>query len=222
MNKLDLISHSALMIAAMYGYTEAMRLLIEAGADVNAKNWEGSSPLIMAIRKQNLKRVKRYVKDYVTNSESKFDCVQLLLEAGADANQCFSSTKVIPLSFAIFNRDANSTKLLLEYGSTIRSEYFRGIFRSVSQCKELTMDMDCLRLFYAAVAGEHEAMRTLDEHVVDEEPLRLRHLVRTFIRKRLLKRYPDSNLFIVIETLPLPSFLKSYLVYYMSLNISQV
>ena len=214
--------NSALMIAAMYGYTESMQLLIEAGANVNAKNWEGSSTLIMAIRKQNLKRVKRYIKDYVTNSESKFDCVQLLLEAGADANQCFSSTKVMPLSFAIYNRDVNCTKLLLKYGASIRIEYFRGIFLSVTQRKELTMHMDCLKLFYAAGADGHEAMRKLDAHAVDEDPLRLRHLTRTFIRKRLLKLNPDSNLFKVIEKLPLPSFLKSYLVYHMSLNIIHI
>ena len=127
----------------------------------------------------------------------------------------------MPLSFAIYDRDVNCTKLLLEYGSSIRIEHFRGIFLSL-QHKELTIDMDCLKLFYAAGADGHEAMWKLDAHVVDEDPLRLRHLTRTFIRKRLLKLNPDNNLFKVIEKLPLPSFLKSYLVYHMSLTIIHI
>ena len=177
---------------------------------------------ITHIRKQNLKRVKRHIKDYVTNYKSKFDCVRLLAHAGADANQCFSSTKVMPLSFAIFNRDVSCTKLLLDYGASVRCDYFHSLFRSLSYGRELTMDMDCLNLFYAAGADEHEAMRKLDPHVVKEDPLRLRHLTRTFIRKRLLILYPGTNLFKVTETLPIPSFLKSYLVYYWSLNIIHV
>ena len=84
------------------------------------------------------------------------------------------------------------------------------------------MDVDCLKLFYAAGAGEHEAMRKLDPHVVEGDPLRFRHLTRTFIRKRLLNLYPDTNLFKVTETLPIPPFVKSYLVYHLSLNIIHV
>ena len=152
-------------------------------------------------------------------------CVKLLITAGADVNlqdNQYRTTKVLTLSFTIYDRDVNCTKLLLEYGSSIRIECYHGIFLSVTRCKEVTMDMDCLKLFYAAGADEHEAMRKLDAHVVDEDPLRLRHLTRTFIRKRRLKLNPDSNLFKVIEKLPLPSFLKSYLVYNMSLNIIHI
>ncbi len=55
-----------------------MQLLIEAGADINAKSPSGFTPFLLAL-----------------NSKAPFSFVQLLIEAGADINAQYaqSSTK---------------------------------------------------------------------------------------------------------------------------------
>ncbi len=58
--------HPPLYDAAQYGYTEVVRLMIEAGADVNIKNYNGVTPLAVAI-------------DY-----NRIEVIELLLKAGAE------------------------------------------------------------------------------------------------------------------------------------------
>ena len=58
--------HPPLYSAAQHGYTEVVRLMIEAGADVNIEDFNGETPLYAAIRYNHI------------------DIVKMLLEAGAN------------------------------------------------------------------------------------------------------------------------------------------
>jgi ankyrin repeat protein len=57
--------------AAWYGYTEIASLLIDAGANIDAQNRQGETPLMIAIQ---------------NGFDKKYEMVVLLIEAGADVN----------------------------------------------------------------------------------------------------------------------------------------
>jgi len=93
-----------LMWAARYGAVQAMTLLLDAGADVNARDDRNRwTPLLHAIHKQRPRAVR------------------LLLERGADANAA-TPGGVTPLLMAADDPDPSMVKALLEYGANPRAE----------------------------------------------------------------------------------------------------
>jgi ankyrin repeat protein len=85
-----------LMFAAAYGSIDAMKLLLDAGADVNAKNAFAVTPLL-----------------WCTGDLAK---VSLLIDKGADVN-ARSKQSMTPLLVAASNGAADVVKLLLEKGA---------------------------------------------------------------------------------------------------------
>jgi ankyrin repeat protein len=73
--------NTALHAAIAYGSKEATKLLIYHKADINESDYTGNSPLHLALR---LYSVGMF---FDTPSESFFDIVHLLINAGADINQ---------------------------------------------------------------------------------------------------------------------------------------
>ena len=65
----DLIDQTPLIIAAFNGCTDIVRMLLDAGANIEHKNDQGENALISAVQ------------------EGHIDTVKLLLDAGADVNQ---------------------------------------------------------------------------------------------------------------------------------------
>jgi ankyrin repeat protein len=92
------------MWAARYGAINAMAVLLDAGADANARDKNnGWTPLLHAVHKQQPQAVR------------------LLLERGADANTA-GSGGVTPLLMAADDPDPSTVKALLEYGANPRAE----------------------------------------------------------------------------------------------------
>jgi len=87
-----------LMAASLNGDSEAVKLLLAAGADVNAANNSGATPLIMASQKGNAEAVK------------------LLLAAGANVNYV-APNGATPLSIASEQGHADVVQLLKAAGA---------------------------------------------------------------------------------------------------------
>jgi hypothetical protein len=93
-----------LFTAMKGGHVNRVRLLIDAGADVNVRNHFGTPALIEAIR-------ERYV-----------DVVKLLLDAGADADMRDGwgrSTLVTAVSLGYEPREIEMVRMLLDAGATV-------------------------------------------------------------------------------------------------------
>lgn len=96
-----------LHMKAAAGDSSGVRRLIRLGVDVSAKDKSGQSPLAWAV------------------SLGHADVVQLLLEAGADANARGESGTV--LMYASFNGDADVVALLLKGGADVGMEGENGL-----------------------------------------------------------------------------------------------
>ena len=60
-NRTDSYGINAFWIAAFYGHPEIMRLLIARGADIFARNHNGSNALHIAVKKNNFQIVKALI-----------------------------------------------------------------------------------------------------------------------------------------------------------------
>jgi len=86
-----------LMIASDNGHLDIVKLLVERGADVNARDFCGDTALAYAARKDHNKIVK------------------YLIEAGADA-QTQNKYKFTPLDYAVRTLNLESQKYLIRAG----------------------------------------------------------------------------------------------------------
>ena len=94
--------NSEILDAAEHGYTGIARLLLKYGADVNAKNVHGITPLFMAA------------------AEDHRDTAKLLLDAGAPVNQSWEG--FTPLIFAARGGATATAALLLERGAHVNDQ----------------------------------------------------------------------------------------------------
>lgn len=112
------------------------RALIERGADVNAKDEDGNSPLlcllrqsVMAVAELNKNKGnvnwKYYgkVHDYISNTP---DMVQLLVENGADVN-AMDNSGVTPLFWAAGAGMIDTVKFLIEKGADVNARAEGGV-----------------------------------------------------------------------------------------------
>ncbi len=112
-NEADNFGHSALMEAAMLGYTQTVRLLLKAGADINHADHEGNTALIWAA-----------TRGYI-------DIVKMLIERGADINHTndggndaliLSLINMTRLPDSFYAQLLATARLLIEHGATIPTE----------------------------------------------------------------------------------------------------
>ena len=130
----DIHHRTPLMIAADYGYTEIAKLLIERGADINAKSrrsevWEGRcTPLFNACE------AGRHL------------VVKLLLESGADPD-CISQSWFTPLSNAILGKKKQIVDYLLEHGANPNgpAKCFMSPLESAATNNDVVMVKDLLQ-----------------------------------------------------------------------------
>ena len=117
LRKRDGYGMTALMWAARTGHEAVVRLLLEEGADVNAKNKSGETALMGAAN-----------KGYET-------IVRLLLEKGADVNMKYENGITV-LSIVAFRGYKTTMRLLLEKGADInlKDKYGETALMKAAEC----------------------------------------------------------------------------------------
>ena len=133
-NKANTMGQTALMIAAMNGYTECVELLINKGADVNREDRNHETPLMKAAAKGHCMCVELLINKGVDvnktdiNGETalmkaaKMDnrkCVELLINNGADVNMVDLVTRKTMLMKAVTKGNWGCAELLINKGADV-------------------------------------------------------------------------------------------------------
>lgn len=133
-NSADDRGTTPLMYAAAVGSLDAMKLLVDAGADVNAKNKFSITALMWCATEIDKVRLL-LSKGADPNARSKqgrtplliaagtdgnLDTVKLLLEKGADLKKADANPAATPLSAAAFANDLAMLQFLIDKGAVVR------------------------------------------------------------------------------------------------------
>lgn len=105
-NSVDDYKFTPLHLAARWGNSNTLKFLLDAKADVNAKNVKGYTPIYMAIKSENVNVLK------------------LLLEAGAEVNVS-NIDWCTPLHKAMKTNKSDIIKLLIDSGTCIDAESYK-------------------------------------------------------------------------------------------------
>jgi len=92
-----------LLEAAKYGKAQTVKLLIEDGADINAKDKYGNTPLIIAAR------------------DDRAEIVKILIENGAEVNAKNEKGET-PLYWVLCNDNTEIAKFLIEKGADVKAK----------------------------------------------------------------------------------------------------
>ena len=116
-----------LQTAITMGMTAEVEKLIDQGADINAANEYGKTPLIQAVESKNLKLTKLLLakgadpnkRDPLVAAikESQNEIAELLINKGADVTSSDWMTAWTPLHEAMFSSNESVIKLLLSKGA---------------------------------------------------------------------------------------------------------
>ncbi len=172
----DYYSFTPLMIASYNGYSSLARMLIKAGADINAEDDHGFTALIYACYNGNTDIVKMLI-DAGANIEKRckhYECtsliyaagqghtntVSLLIDAGADIN-ALSGLGHTALISASKEGHTDIVKLLINAGADVN---FRGSYR---QDQPRHRHCDDTALMTAAFFGKADIVKLLIENGAD-------------------------------------------------------
>lgn len=137
----DKIGHTALHVARRLsykdGYPDIIKLLIDHGADVNARTSRGQTPIFILF-------------DYNNNFESVLKITQYLISNGADIN-IQNNDGWTPLLGEVYNKNRKRfVDILLKYGSNplIKNKYGKNAFN-------LNDDEDIIKILKDAVQEQN-------------------------------------------------------------------
>ena len=232
---------STLCKAAQYGCAKSVELLLNAGADVNAKDAKGYTALMIAVSNAdvNFTDLKRYQGPVVAGLKKRHDpllfatlhgrrtCVELFISAGADVNVTNQGgLPVLVLAAANgYNRasERDHSMILHRYHILHRSTCVRHLLRAGTQVNTVNshltrhifskyLDGGLIILLFAA--GFKAVCDTnLFKERIEEKERCLKHLCRETIREHLLQMSQD-NLFVRVPRLGLPKSLAGYLLHH--------
>lgn len=171
--------------AAMYGSVEALQFLLEKGADANASNQSGATPLILAAWSFERARLliehgatinaatdKGVTPLLVAASESgNARTVRYLLEKGADVRAHDTEGEDVLTRAANFS-DVETLKLLLDRGANPK----RADALGYTALMNATTFRDSQRVRLLLAAGSNPNALNISGGVVRNGPLALRHL----------------------------------------------
>ena len=162
-------------------------------------------------------------------------CVEELIKAGADMNtrahvpvmkydsfqhrwrkRPISYTDDPPLLIAVFHRNAECVSLLLKGGAWIRGPLNRSTPFYYQDYSRYSPDDIIGTMLFAAGASVDDEQLNKDLDIPDPQ-FCLKHLCRLKIRKHLVYKTRDLNLFQSVKRLELPVLLHDYLLYNISL-----
>ena len=201
---------TAALLAAQNGHPRCLRLLIQAGADVNAPDVCGRTPLIATAGfMDRLAVMDRKCGEAQAQDESrlrrpycaKLPCVALLLQAGARLNLTYEHGLNALEAHIAFSqcRDKRQVKALLcAAGEVVRSA-------SITR-----------RGYWGAICHVMHVGNRAAHHACAE--FHLKHLCRETIRSHLLHLDPHVHLFGRVPQLGLPPALQCFLLYNQSLE----
>ena len=179
------------------GKIDLVKKKIESGADVNIKDNDGNSPLILASSEGCIEIVKLLIDHgvgvdvknnngdtslYWAAEKGHSEIVKLLLEHGADVN-AKNKDRSTPLHWASCNwRRAEIVKLLIDRGADVNAKDNNGstpLFYGSSEIIELLLEHGAdvnaknnygtSTLYYASKEGHSEIVKLLLEHGADVE-----------------------------------------------------
>ncbi len=146
----DFFEDTPLCLAAAIGQFDIVKLLVENGADVNARYEDGKFPLLSAARKEHL-NIMQYLIDNGADVNAKLDngytilfnavmgnkinVVKLLLKNGADPNIKNKFNDNGPLDHAIGNYQTNIVVSLMEYGAKPKKDYEEKLYKILESVK---------------------------------------------------------------------------------------
>jgi pectate lyase len=99
----NVVDIPSIHVAAQVGDLDKVKAFLEKGTDVNAKDDDGMTPLLLAISKKQA------------------DVAKFLVENGADVN-AGDKSGFVPLVYALWNTDPNVVKILLDNGADVNAE----------------------------------------------------------------------------------------------------
>ncbi|MHC4679107.1 MAG: ankyrin repeat domain-containing protein [Planctomycetota bacterium] len=153
-------------VAAFVGSLEKLRSLIETGTDVDAKDEDGRTPLLRAIKGRHI------------------DAVKFLIEGGADVNRR-DEQGYVPLVHALWSLDSDMVTLLLDKGADVRAKDTSGytplhwaVMMGSTELTELMLDAGAEANAESntgqtpldlAQQGSHEIAELLRKHMLPEE-----------------------------------------------------
>ena len=183
------------------GMKRYTKVFIEAGADVNSRDSNGSTPLLKA------------------SLHGDDRSVALLIQAGADVNVINKAGKCALMMAANSSRSIGIVCLLLQAGAFVNYPRGRRILKP-----QFSFNEKLPMLLFAAgeTLGANIGMLFgIPGYVKDSEfELDLKDICRRAIRAHLIRMVPKRNLFVKIPRLELPKSVTSYLLFDISLHES--
>jgi len=143
LNKVKKNGISAVGIAAHKGAFQILKLLVEAGADVNGFNEQGVGPLYLAIRSQKRECIdflieagaRAYVEGWelIDNSpmfyairQNDVATIDNLAKHGADCENILSSAQLPPLNYAASCNSPEAVRVLVGYSKQVDKVDYNG------------------------------------------------------------------------------------------------